>query len=137
MKTHTFTHTVTRKGLDGLRCLKAVFLMECKAYACTRTYMNALALTYTRARFIYSSASCWIGYGFWARGGCERGGGGVLDVVAAGQTKTCAWLYPEPLCRQETTILRPGASEEPSSTEGGTPKADTGRRATSRGEKRE
>lgn len=60
-----------------------------------------------------------------------------MDVVAAGQTKTCDWLYPEPLCRQETTILRPAASEEPSSTEGGTPKADTGRRAISRGEKRD
>lgn len=55
MKTHTFTHTVTRKGLDGLRCLKAVFLMECKVYACTRTYMNALALTYTRALYLFLS----------------------------------------------------------------------------------
>lgn len=32
---------------------------------------------------------------------------------------TCAWLYPEPLCRQETTILTLAASEEPSYTEGG------------------
>lgn len=52
-------------------------------------------------------------------------GGAEVDVSEAAAVwsrpdrPTCARLYPETLCRQETTILRLTASEEPSSTEGG------------------
>lgn len=68
-------------------------------------------------------------------------GGAKVDVRAAAAVwsrpdwPTCAWLYPEPLCTQETTILTLAASEEPPSTEGGTENWQ-GRKTAKRGEKK-
>lgn len=57
-------------------------------------------------------AACRFDGQFHTRGRRERSTGGRTPP-------TRAWFYPEPLCRQETTILTRAAAEEPSSTDGG------------------
>lgn len=107
------THSHTQTHTHVVRCHSAqwfIFLMECK-HACTRTNTHTL--------FTYAGASGWFGSIF-----CSwRGGQRWLWEQrrwSRPDRPTCAWLYPEPLCRQETTILTlAAASEEPSSAAGG------------------
>lgn len=81
----------------------------------TRTHMHAPPHTHTGLFVREHHAAGSDPYS--ANGGAAAA---AVRWSRAGRTKPAPGLYPEPLCRQETTILTLAASEEPSSTEGDT-----------------
>lgn len=101
--------------------------------------VHGRARTCTRARRLFIHERRAGQKAYFANGGAGARVSGEARATAVWWSRphwpTCAWLYPEPLCRQETTILTLAASQEPSSTEGGTENWQ-GRKTAKRGGKK-